>query len=271
MDYKKQNNDIILKQADFDLAETLDCGQAFRWKQIQTADGFDTTYSGFFLNKPLTISQKNDIFAFHNTTESDFLNIWADYFDLNTDYGELKNTFSSDNTLKKACEFAGGIRLLKQDSWECLCSFIISQNNNIPRIKGIISRLCEHYGGFPTPKQLAAETVDGLDYLRSGFRAKYIIDASQKVASGIVDLNNIADMDIQEARQSLMLIKGVGKKVAECVLLFGMYRTEAFPVDVWINRVMQEYYPQGIPDCAKNNCGIAQQYLFHYVRNCSDN
>ena len=270
MDYTVKNNDIIVHEPDLDLDETLDCGQAFRWKKIPSDYG--CTYEGYFINDKLTISQTSKSnFIFHDTSENDFVSKWINYFDFETDYSELKRCFSEDETLSKACEFAQGIRLLKQDSWECLISFIISQNNNIPRIKGIISRLCEHYGGFPTPKQLAAETVEGLDYLRSGFRAKYIIDASQKVASGIVDLNNIADMDIQEARQSLMLIKGVGKKVAECVLLFGMYRTEAFPVDVWINRVMQEYYPQGIPDCAKYNCGIAQQYLFHYVRNCSDN
>ena len=267
MDYRVQNKDIILRQSDFDLSETLDCGQAFRWKQIETENGYDITYSGCYINKPLKISQKNDEFAFHDTTEEDFLNIWVDYFDLATDYSSLKKRFSSDETLKKACEFAGGIRLLKQDSWECLCSFIISQNNNIPRIKGIIQRLCEHYGEFPTANQLAEETVESLNYLRSGFRAKYLIDAAQKVSSGIVELDKISSMDIQQAREILIQIKGVGKKVAECVLLFGMYRTEAFPVDVWIKRVMEEYYPGGIPECAQLHCGIAQQYLFHYIRN----
>ena len=144
--------------------------------------------------------------------------------------------------MAKACKFASGIRLLRQDSWEVLCSFIISQNNNIPRIKGIISRLCEHYQGFPTPQELANENIDSLSFLRAGFRAKYILDASRLVASGELDLDKVAIMPIDDARKALMTIKGVGPKVAECALLFGMYRTEAFPIDVWIKRVLEEYY-----------------------------
>ena len=118
MKYKKDGNNIILWQEDFDLDETLDCGQAFRWKKVPSE--YDCTYSGFFLNDSLTISKKDDYFIFHNTSESDFLEKWTEYFDLNTDYGKLKEMFCRDETLKKACEFAGGIRLLKQDSWETL-------------------------------------------------------------------------------------------------------------------------------------------------------
>ena len=200
-------------------------------------------------------------------SKEDFENIWIDYFDFEKDYCEIKTRLSSDETLKKACEFAGGIRLLKQDSWECLCSFIISQNNNIPRIKTIISRLCEHYGHFPTASEMAQETVESLGYLRSGFRAKYLVDAACKTASGEINLREIKEMPIDDARKALMTIKGVGPKVAECVLLFGMHRCDAFPVDVWIKRVMEKYYPDGLPDCTKKIEGIAQQYLFHYVRN----
>ncbi|MEG0615619.1 MAG: DNA glycosylase, partial [Oscillospiraceae bacterium] len=182
MDFIRRNNDIYLLQGDFELGETLDCGQAFRWEKI--TDGYD----GFFLDRHLTVTKKDDFFIFHDTSEEDFIKIWAEYFDLNTDYRELKRVFSEDETLKKACEFAGGIRLLKQDKWEALCSFIISQNNNIPRIKGIISRLCEAENGFPTAEKLAAKTADDLGYLRSGFRAKYIIDAAKKTAFGEVSL-----------------------------------------------------------------------------------
>lgn len=265
MDYNKNNNDIILYQPDFDLDETLDCGQAFRWLKVPSK--YKSTYSGFFLDNPLTISYDGECFIFHDIDEDDFLTIWADYFDLLTDYGTIKSCLSSDETLKKACEFAGGIRLLKQDKWECLCSFIISQNNNIPRIKGIISRLCEHYGHFPAAKELALETPDSLGYLRSGFRAKYLVDAAQKTADGSLEFERIPNMPIEAARNQLMTIKGVGPKVAECVLLFGMYRTEAFPVDVWIKRVMENYYPDGLPEVTKGIEGIAQQYLFHYIRN----
>lgn len=265
MDYSVKNNNIIVSAEDFSLDDTLDCGQAFRWKKIPT--DFQCTYTGKFLNTPLTISQTGEKqFIFHDTTEEDFLNIWYDYFDFGTDYGELKRTFSEDETLKKACSYAGGIRLLKQDSWECLISFIISQNNNIPRIKGIIERLCNHYDGiFPTAEMLSGETPETLDYLRSGFRSKYIYDAVQKVSDGNINLKEISSMPLDTARQELRKIKGVGAKVSECVLLFGMYRTEAFPVDVWIKRVLETYYPDGFPEFQHK--GIAQQYLFHYVRN----
>ncbi len=265
MKYHTDKNNIILYQEDFSLDETLDCGQAFRWKKIQSE--YDCTYTGFFLNKKLTLSQKENSFIFHDTSESDFLNIWADYFDLNTDYGELKKIFSRDETLRKACGFAGGIRLLKQDSWECLISFIISQNNNIPRIKLIIDKLCSHYGYFPSARELAEETPESIDYLKSGFRAKYIIDASQKVSSGEINLDEIKSLSLDDARMKLMTIKGVGKKVSECVLLYGMHRTDAFPIDVWIKRVLERYYPEGFPEYALTHAGIAQQYLFHYIRN----
>lgn len=266
MDYAIKGNDIIVSEKDLDLDETLDCGQAFRWKKVPS--DYACTYEGFFVNDQLKVSQTDKgTFIFHDTSEENFLGKWMDYFDFETDYGQLKKQFSEDETLSKACSFAGGIRLLRQNSWECLISFIISQNNNIPRIKGIIDRLCDHYGGsFPTPEELSQETADSLAYLRSGFRAKYIADASQKTASGTIDLASISTLPIEEARTALKTIMGVGPKVAECVLLFGMHRTEAFPVDVWIKRVLEEYYPGGFPEFARENGGIAQQYLFHYIR-----
>ena len=262
MKYFSKDNNIYLTRQDFDLDETLDCGQAFRWEKTG-----ENTYKGFYLNTPLTISNEGKYIIFYETDEETFLKVWADYFDLYTDYSVMKNRFSQDETLKKACEFASGIRLLKQDKWEALCSFIISQNNNIPRIKGIISRLCEHYGGFPTYSQLSKETPESLSFLRAGFRAKYLVDASQKLESGQLSLEEISKTDIETARKMLMTIKGVGPKVAECALLYGMYRTEAFPVDVWIKRVLDNYYPKGLPECVKGVEGIAQQYLFHYIRN----
>lgn len=264
MDYKIDGNDILVRQSDFDLDDTLDCGQAFRWTKIA-----NDIYSGHFLNDPLTIScenKKDNVFRFHNTDEKTLLDKWIEYFDFNTDYTELKRRFSEDSTMAAACSYAGGIRILKQDSWEALSSFIISQNNNIPRIKGIIGRLCEHYGGYPLHTQMKDETVESLAYLRCGFRAKYIVDAVSRINSGEIDLQAVSEMPIQDARKALMTIKGVGPKVAECALLFGMYRIEAFPVDVWVKRVMEQWYPNGLPDCVKGYEGIAQQYLFHYIR-----
>lgn len=263
MNYKIVKNGILLIQKDLNLDETLDCGQAFRWTKTE-----ENTYCGYFLDKFLKISQTGeDNFFLYDTTEDDFLNIWSNYFDLDTDYGELKKVFSLDITLKNACEYASGIRLLRQNSWESLCSFIISQNNNIPRIKGIISRMCEKYNGFPDASSLAIETPDTLAYLRAGFRAKYIVDAASNVSSGKINLEEIKNMDKESARKTLMTIKGVGPKVADCVLLYGMHRTDVYPVDVWIRRVMEKFYPDGMPECTKGYEGIAQQYLFHYIRN----
>ena len=265
MDYTIDGKNIILFQKDLDLDETLDCGQAFRWKKV--ASDYHCTYEGHFLDTFLTVSQcGGNKFIFHDTSEDEFIGRWADYFDLSTDYGELKRQFSEDKTLAEACSFAGGIRLLRQDAWECLISFIISQNNNIPRIKGIIDRLCENYGHFPTPAELSAETPDTLAYLRSGFRAKYLCDAAKRTAEGSIDLEVIKNMPIEDARSELKKICGVGPKVAECVLLYGMHRTEAFPIDVWIKRVLAEYYPDGFPGYLSENAGIAQQFLFHYIR-----
>ena len=265
MDFYQKNNSIILHQPDFNLDDTLDCGQAFRWVKSAPDE-----YRGAFLNTPLTIrclDQSDGVFELLDTTEQMFLDVWADYFDLATDYGELKRRYSEDKTLARACAFAGGIRLLRQDAWETLSSFIISQNNNIPRIKGIIARLTEHYGGYPSAEQMSGETPETLAFLRSGFRAKYLTDAVAKVMSGEVSLERARALPTEEARAELMKIKGVGVKVADCTLLFGLHRIEALPKDVWVKRVLAEWYPEGLPECVKGTEGIAQQYLFHYIRN----
>lgn len=262
MKYEICNNDIVLTEPYINLEQTLDCGQAFRWIKIS-----DDTYSGCFVDKYLEISERDGRVIFVNTTEDDFLDVWASYFDLKRDYADIKAGYSQDPTLAKACEYSPGIRLLKQDEWECLVSYIFSQHNNIPRIKGIISRLCDHYGHFPTARELSRETPETLSFLRSGFRAKYVIDAANKVANGEVDLEFCKALPYEEAKAELMKIKGVGPKVADCVLLYGFAKVEAWPVDVWIKRVMQTYYPDGLPECVIGTQGIAQLYLFNYVRN----
>lgn len=268
MDYKVKNGNIILSEEHFDLDETLDCGQAFRWER-QPNDGNFRSYMGYYKNRPLEIMQPEagkKIFVLKNVTEQEFLTIWSDYFDFSTDYGELKRRFSEDETLSAACKFAGGIRLLRQDAEECLISFIISQNNNIPRIKGIIGRLCEMYRAFPDISEMKGVTAQDLAPLRAGFRAGYLEDCVSRVNNGEINLAAIKEMPLDAAAKELMQIKGVGPKVAACVLLFGFYRTEAYPVDVWIKRVNRQYYPDGMPECVKGYEGIAQQYLFHYIR-----
>lgn len=261
MRYEISGNDIILYEDDLELDDVLDTGQAFRWDKIG-----ENAYFGHNLDHALEISGANGRFILKNTSEEDFLNVWCKYFDLDTDYAALRGIYSKDETLAKACGFSRGIRLLRQDGWEALVSFIFSSNNNITRIKGIIARLAEHYGHFPSAVELSSETAESLGYLRSGFRAKYIIDAAQKVASREVDLEAVAKMPYENARAELMKIKGVGPKVADCVLLCGMYKTEAFPIDVWMKRVMEEYYSDGFPKEFYGTQGIAQLYLFNYIR-----
>ncbi|MBQ9769516.1 MAG: DNA-3-methyladenine glycosylase 2 family protein [Clostridia bacterium] len=210
----------------------------------------------------------------YDTSEEDFLNIWKDYFDLDRDYGEIIEVISENEVLKAASGFAGGIRILRQDPWEALCSFIISQNNNIPRIKGIVERLCASFGeeikegfySFPTAEKIAALTLEDLAPLRSGFRAKYILDGAKRVASGEIDLDALKELALDEARQELMKIYGVGEKVADCTLLFGLSHIDAFPKDVWIKKAMAKLFDGSLPECAAPYAGIAQQYIFHYAR-----
>lgn len=246
----------------------LDCGQAFRFRETEKGH-----FHGVAFNKILDIKETETGYVFENVTKDDFENIWRPYFDLDRDYAKICDSFDDDYLIKAKEEFYG-IRILKQEPWEALCSFIISQNNNIPRIKGIIERLCENFGEkigendytFPSYEVLCDKLVEDLSPLRAGFRSKYIIDAAQKVKSGEVDLYNLKDMPIEEAREELIKIKGVGAKVAECTLLYGVGMIDAFPVDVWVKKIMEELYPNGLPECAKGIEGIAQQYLFHWRR-----
>ncbi len=271
MKLKEKKNDIILENIEcFSVELSLFCGQAFRWEKNE-----DGSFSGVVKGKKVKIIQKDNQIIFRGTTKEDFEEIWQDYFDIETDYKKICEKFEADSYLKRAKDEYYGIRILRQEPWEALCSFIISQNNNIPRISGIIKRLCESFGekideesySFPSYERLKDVTVEDLGILRAGFRAKYICDAVKKLNSGEISLNEIEKMPIDQARQELMKIKGVGAKVAECTLLYGFNRKEAFPVDVWVKRIMAELYPDGLPECTKDVEGIAQQYLFHWRRN----
>lgn len=260
----------ILNIGRFSLADTLDCGQCFRWDADENG-----VYSGITGNYFMRISQSGDTLIFYNTDTETVKNIFVPYFDLDRDYDAIAEELKKvEPKLIPAEEFAPGIRIMAQQPWETLCSFIISQNNNIPRIKGIISRLCENFGEkieggftFPSADVTAKLDVDALAPLRCGFRAKYIIDAAKKVSGGVVDLESLRTLDIAQARTELMKICGVGPKVAECTLLYGLGRLEAFPVDVWMKRVMAEYFPNGTPLLESRYAGVAQQYLFHRIRN----
>ncbi len=265
-----KNNFVLIKDiTSFNLKQTLECGQCFRWQKTG-----ENTYYGMAYGKTLTVCQQNSQLKFH-CSKDDFENIWYDYFDLQTDYDKIRKDIAKINPLlDEIQQFSFGIRILKQDSWEALCSFIISQNNNIPRITGIIRRLCENFGEktadgnytFPSAKTLSQYTVDDFSVLRSGFRAKYIADACQKVVSGEIDLNKIRQMPIETARTELMKIKGVGKKVADCTMLYGMGKKECFPIDVWIKRAMNTLFPDVTTESFGENAGIIQQYIYYYSR-----
>ncbi|MDR0946235.1 MAG: DNA-3-methyladenine glycosylase 2 family protein [Ruminococcus sp.] len=263
--WARRGSDILVECSGFNLLQTLDCGQAFRWNEND-----DGSFSGFFLNRELTVAPYKGCYLFIGVILEEFEEIWIPYFDFDTDYDTVKSEFLSDPMMAKVIDFCGGIRVLRQDPWETLISFIISQNNNIKRIKAIINRLYERFGRILTPEELASVSNYELTLLRAGFRAKYIHDAAKKVASGEVDLKEIERMPLDDARKALMKINGVGPKVADCVLLYGMHRHEAFPVDVWIRRALENYYPQGFKFMNSKNAGIAQQFLFHYIR-CHQN
>ncbi len=267
--YESGCNIIISGEKNFILADTLDCGQAFRWKRDENG-----VWSGIAKGKLLELySDDNGNIVLKNTTLSEYNSVWKEYFDMDRNYGEIISEISSNEILKSAAEFGKGIRILKQEPFETVCSFIISQNNNIPRIKGIIERLTENFGEkitggylFPTAKKLAELSVEDLAPIRSGFRAKYIIDAAKKYAAGEIDESILRDGDINSARLELEKIKGVGPKVADCVLLFGYGRIEAFPRDVWIKRAVQVLFDGNLPTEAEKYAGIVQQYIFHYAR-----
>ena len=268
MNVKSEGKNLILTDTDnFDIALSLDCGQSFRWEMAD-----DGSWCGIVKGKYLKLKQEGTTVTLFDTSMEDYTALWEEYFDLKRDYATLLKSYD-DQYLMKACSQFPGIRILKQDEWEAICSFIISANNNIPRIKGIIKRLCESFGedtgngySFPTAERLSTLTPEDLAPIRSGFRAKYIIDASQKIASGEVDIERVRALPFDEAKSELLKIKGVGEKVAQCALLYGFGRMEAFPRDVWVKRIVEELYPDGLPECIKGSEGIAQQYLFHWRR-----
>ncbi len=260
---------VISGVYNFDLEQTLDCGQAFRWSPVD-----NNTWRGVAFGKTLKIGLNNGVITLYNTSVDEYEKIWKNYFDFDRDYSLIITAISEDKILKLAAEQNYGIRILNQDQWEAICSFIISQNNNIPRIKGIIERLCENFGekiedgfySFPSPETIAELSVEDLSVIRSGFRARYIIDAAKKYVNRDIDLDLISNGDIEVARNELMKITGVGTKVADCALLFGFGRIDALPKDVWIKRAIEQYFNGSFPECALPYAGIAQQYLFNYIR-----
>lgn len=284
-----QEQKYILKDAkSFEPNHIFDCGQCFRWEKQK-----DGSYTGIFNNNVLNVSKINNDITFKGICENDIKEVCTEYFDLARNYEDIKLELSKvDDNLKKSIDYGEGIRILNQDLWETIISFIISANNNIPRIKGIINRLSEKFGSkiewngdtyytFPTVQQLARASVQELRSLGLGFRDIRVYETTKMILNKDVDLDKMYEKDTSKVRESLLTLSGVGPKVADCILLFSkLKRFDVFPIDVWVRRVMNELYIKNedetkvskkeIEKLAKekygNLEGIAQQYLFYWKR-----
>ncbi|MGI6167042.1 MAG: DNA-3-methyladenine glycosylase family protein [Eubacteriales bacterium] len=277
----------ISRVSDFDIKKTFDCGQCFRFEPVGGTP-HEVEFAGVAHGKLISLASDRDTLYIYNTNPDEFLRLWRRYLGLDKDYKAIcRDILSrSDNpALARAVSAGRGIRILRQDPWETLCSFIISQNNNIARIKRIISSLSkrlgervdcrgmEEHGGnteqyaFPTPQAIAAAGTEVLRELKVGFRAEYLADAAARVLGGGLDFNDIeSTKDTATCAARLKAVKGVGDKVAACILLFAFGRYDAFPVDVWIGRVIEKYFGGCRDACLGPYAGVAQQYLYYYER-----
>jgi len=279
------NINYVLKGVeDFDVAQTLECGQCFHFKKID-----ENEYGVVAFGKLLHVKQENDSVIFYDTTEEEYENIWKKYFDLDRNYAEIKRyLLKKDQKLKLAMDTMCGVRILRQEFFEILISFIISQNKQITHIKQIVSTISRNYGnylgkigeeeffGFPSSERMLDITLEDLKECKMGFRAPYIMDAVSKVCDKTIDESELRKADIVVCLEDLQKIRGVGEKIANCVMLFGLEKREAFPIDVWIKRIMEFIYfereasKDEIAAFAKERfgkySGYAQQYLFYYGR-----
>lgn len=280
---------LVLRNVDsFELEHIFDCGQCFRWNRQE-----DGAYIGVIKNGVLRVTKNKNNVVFEGILDGDINSIVYDYFDLGTDYGTYKTILSGiDDNMRRSVEFGYGIRILNQDLWEMIMSFIISANNNIPRIKGIIERICaragkkvswngEDYYLFPTIKEMAKLSTADFRGLGCGFRDKRLFKTTQLILNGDVNIDWLKELDNTVAiREELLKLDGVGEKVADCIMLFALKRRDAFPVDVWVRRVMNMLYihnedetkvsKRDLQMTAKklfgDNAGVAQQYLFYWAR-----
>ncbi len=280
--YEKNNCVILEGITDFHPVHTFECGQCFRWDPEP-----DGSYTGVAFSKPVNIRCENNSVIIKNITLSEFDCQWKHYLDLDVDYECVKKEVAVDENVIKAMNFGWGIKILNQEMFECLISFIISTQNAIPRIKKIVCGLCEMYGkpllldgkthyAFPTLESLKGVTESDLAPLKAGYRASYIVDAVNKLSNGEVNLDEVKKMSYAEAKKELMKIRGVGPKVADCVLLFSGEMKNAFPIDVWVKRTVRTLYlgenagEKQIEKFAQEHfgkyAGLAQQYLFYYGR-----
>ena len=278
---------IIKNCKSFKAKDLFECGQCFRWNEEP-----DGSYTGTFGHNVLNVKEEKDI-VITGICNGDIEDICKYYFDLDRNYEEIKKTLSLvDDNMKESIKYGEGIRILNQDLWEMIISFIISANNNIPRIKGIIERMSAKYGQeikfrgtsyytFPTIDELSQASVKDLKDLGLGFRDRYVYETTKKIKEGKINLENLKQEPTKEVRKQLLTLTGVGPKVADCIMLFStLKRFDVFPVDVWVRRVMNDLYihnedetkvnKKQIQEIARDKFGalegIAQQYLFYWKR-----
>ena len=285
----KEETYILKNLKSFEPKHIFECGQCFRWNLED-----DGSYTGVVAENVLNVKRVQDDIIIKGICSDNIKDVCTKYFDLNTNYEEIKEKLSIiDNNLKISIEYGQGIRILYQDVWEALISFIISANNNIPRIKGIIEKLSKKYGKeikwnnksyytFPTPEELSKASVKDLRLLGLGFRDTRVYETTKMVQEKQIGLDNLQEIeDINKLREELLKFPGVGPKVADCIMLFSMKKYGVFPIDVWVKRVMTELYfdidkeksnlsNKKILEFAENKfgdlAGLAQQYLFYWRR-----
>jgi N-glycosylase/DNA lyase len=282
-DIEKYKDRIVVKKVEnFILSHIFECGQCFRWEKTDS-----NSYIGIAFNKVIEVEKIENDVVIYNCNEEDFKNIWVYYFDLYRDYGDIKKVLRKDIILHEAVEFGEGIRLLKQDPFETIISFIISSNNRIPMIKRAIERISRKWGktieykgkeyySFPTIEEIKEASEEDFREIGVGFRAKYIKDTICKIYRGEADIDSIVGLEDNLCHKQLQKFSGVGPKVADCIMLFSMGKYSAFPVDVWVKRAMQFFYVApdvSLPKIREFSinkfgdlAGFAQQYLFYYAR-----
>ncbi len=273
----------------FEPKDIFECGQCFRWNKQE-----DGSYTGVFKNNVMNVKKDKDTIIFHGICENDIKETVEDYFDLNRNYKQIKEKLAQiDENVKTSIEYGKGIRILNQDLWEMIISYIISANNNIPRIKGIIEKMSKKYGKeikwneekyytFPTVEELKDVTVEEYRELGTGFRDIRLYETVKMISNGEIKLEELQkNPNTYEVREKLLTLSGVGPKVADCILLFStLKRFEVFPIDVWVRRVMNELYIKNEDETKVNKkdiekiaqdkfgnlAGLAQQYLFYWKR-----
>lgn len=260
----------LASSKELDLKKTFECGQCFRWNADNKG-----VYRGIACGYPAIVWEEDGNIYLKSNAPEEF---WHRYFDLDLDYEKISEPFFLVPYLEECTRKGMGIRILNQEPWETMCSFLISQCNNIKRIQRIVERLCEKFGDavylggekfytFPSYEVIAQLEIADLDSIKAGYRAQYLLDAARALENKSVNLEDLISLPYEDAKKQLLKINGIGEKVANCIILFGLHNLKAFPVDVWIKRAMEEYFPPSFnPEELGTYAGLAQQYIFYNMR-----